>query len=187
MAKRELSSTLKNLKFMQRAVQKEEKTKIEQEVKVDDGNFISSTTQKRKCVVIMEGSPHPAIKGRMSFQNFNPTIDKLNEEPENLDQEEVPNTISGDPNERKISNREKGFSQMRPEESNISRSDNDSPVDLKRKQPEIDPETQSSSKPQRNVSGIDQSSPDNRKASRNNKKREKLDWSVLRPPPKGQT
>jgi hypothetical protein len=27
-------------------------------------------------VVVMEGNPHPgAVKGRMSFQNFNPSID----------------------------------------------------------------------------------------------------------------
>lgn len=79
MSKRELSSTLRNLKFMQRANQKEEKSKKEEEVKPED-NFFSPNTVKRKCVVIMEGDPHPgATKGRMSFQNFNPAIDKLND------------------------------------------------------------------------------------------------------------
>ncbi|CAL5386659.1 unnamed protein product [Camellia sinensis] len=43
MAKRELSNTLKNLKFMQRAVQREEKSKKEEEV-IPDGNFPSSGT-----------------------------------------------------------------------------------------------------------------------------------------------
>ncbi|KAF3954074.1 hypothetical protein CMV_020531 [Castanea mollissima] len=79
MAKRELSSTLKNLKFMQRAALREENTKKDEDVK-PDGNFCSPSTFNRKCVVIMEGDPHPgAIKGRMSFQSFNPSIDKLNE------------------------------------------------------------------------------------------------------------
>ncbi|OVA17845.1 M-phase phosphoprotein 6 [Macleaya cordata] len=101
MAKRELSSTLKNLKFMQRAAQKEEPPKKEEEVK-DDGNFASPDTQKRKCVVIMEGNPHPgALKGRMSFQSFNPSIDKLNEEAANPGQSQVPATNS----DRKMSDR----------------------------------------------------------------------------------
>lgn len=64
---------------MQRAAQREEMVKKE-EVK-PDGNFTSPGSVTRKCVVIMEGDPHPgAIKGRMSFQSFNPSIDKLNEE-----------------------------------------------------------------------------------------------------------
>ncbi|XP_030956005.1 uncharacterized protein LOC115978122 isoform X2 [Quercus lobata] len=63
MAKRELSSTLRNLKFMQRAALREENTKKDEDVKPDG-------------VVIMEGDPNPgAIKGRMSFQSFNPSID----------------------------------------------------------------------------------------------------------------
>nr|XP_023891660.1 uncharacterized protein LOC112003694 isoform X1 [Quercus suber]POE61709.1 hypothetical protein CFP56_51914 [Quercus suber] len=79
MAKRELSSTLRNLKFMQRAALREENTKKDEDVK-PDGNFCSPSTFNRKCVVIMEGDPHPgAIKGRMSFQSFNRSIDKLNE------------------------------------------------------------------------------------------------------------
>ncbi|XP_050290871.1 uncharacterized protein LOC126729578 isoform X2 [Quercus robur] len=79
MAKREISSTLRNLKFMQRAAQREENTKKEEEVKLV-GNFSSPSIVNRKCLVIMEGDPHPgAINGRMSFQSFNPSIDKLNE------------------------------------------------------------------------------------------------------------
>ncbi|KAL0015144.1 hypothetical protein SO802_002213 [Lithocarpus litseifolius] len=79
MAKRKLSSTLRNLKFMQRAALREENTKKDEDVK-PDGNFCSPSTFNRKCVVIMEGDPHSgAIKGRMSFQSFNPSIDKLNE------------------------------------------------------------------------------------------------------------
>ncbi|CAN4102459.1 unnamed protein product [Withania somnifera] len=70
MAKRELSGTLRNLKFMQRAALREEKSKKEEEV-IPDRNFPSSSAPKR-CVVIMEGDPHPGvIMGRMSFQGFN--------------------------------------------------------------------------------------------------------------------
>ncbi|KAJ0540398.1 hypothetical protein HanHA300_Chr08g0297811 [Helianthus annuus] len=47
MAKRELSSTLKNLKFMQRGANKEEKTMKEEEV-IPDGSFPANLTTK-KC------------------------------------------------------------------------------------------------------------------------------------------
>ncbi|XP_024981048.1 uncharacterized protein LOC112517898 isoform X2 [Cynara cardunculus var. scolymus] len=95
MAKRELSNTLKNLKFMQRGANKEEKTKKEEEV-IPDGNFPSFITTK-KCVVIMEGDPTPgAIRGRMSFQSFNPSIDKLNDEASNPRQSGSDATCSED-------------------------------------------------------------------------------------------
>ncbi|XP_061337917.1 uncharacterized protein LOC133284824 isoform X2 [Gastrolobium bilobum] len=95
MAKRELSNTLKNLKFMQRATLREEKTKKEEEVK-PDVNFGTTT---RKCVVIMEGDPHPgALKGRMSFQSFNPSVDKLNEEEAILRQPAAETAISRNQN-----------------------------------------------------------------------------------------
>ncbi|XP_021894426.1 uncharacterized protein LOC110812062 isoform X2 [Carica papaya] len=75
MAKREISSTLRNLKFMQRAAKNEEKAKKEEEVK-PEGNFFPPGIVNRRCVVIMEGDPHPgAVIGRMSFQSFNPSID----------------------------------------------------------------------------------------------------------------
>ncbi|VAH56610.1 unnamed protein product [Triticum turgidum subsp. durum] len=92
-AKKGLSSTLRNLKFMQRAAvaQKiEDKADVEVEeaaaevvmTPAANGGGVSSSVQvARKCVVVMEGNPHPgALKGRMSFQNFNPSIDKLNDE-----------------------------------------------------------------------------------------------------------
>nr|KJB20048.1 hypothetical protein B456_003G130300 [Gossypium raimondii] len=70
MAKRELSSTLRGLKFMQRAAQREDKVKKE-EVKPEESSAIT-----RKCVFIMEGDPHPgAVVGLMSFLSFNPSID----------------------------------------------------------------------------------------------------------------
>ncbi|KAJ0245961.1 Scarecrow-like transcription factor 11 [Hirschfeldia incana] len=79
MAKREISSTLRNLKFMQRSALKEEKKKkIEEE---PNGSFPSLGTAAKKCVVITDWEPQPgALLGRMSFQSFNPTIEKLNEE-----------------------------------------------------------------------------------------------------------
>ncbi|KAG9139350.1 hypothetical protein Leryth_011325 [Lithospermum erythrorhizon] len=46
MAKRELSSTLKNLKFMQRAARREEKTAKKEEEIVLDTNFSSSAPPK---------------------------------------------------------------------------------------------------------------------------------------------
>ncbi|XP_023512014.1 uncharacterized protein LOC111776852 isoform X3 [Cucurbita pepo subsp. pepo] len=95
MAKRELSNTLRNLKFMQRAGQREEQPKKEEEVKTDE-NFFPSSTIIRKCVVLVEGYPHPgAFKGRMSFQSFNPSIDRLNEEVASLGQHEIPGSSSG--------------------------------------------------------------------------------------------
>ncbi|XP_010262540.1 PREDICTED: uncharacterized protein LOC104601046 [Nelumbo nucifera] len=177
MAKRELSCTLKNLKFMQRAAQKEEKSKKEEEVK-PSGHFVSPGTQNRKCIVIMEGNPHPgALKGRMSFQSFNPSIDKLNEAAASLCQ---PTTISGDQNGG-TSYRENEFSVTRSESYGVARPDSDSDGDHKRKQLDVETETQYPDKSQRNASSLG----DN-KGSYKQQKREKLDWSVLRPP-KAQT
>ncbi|KAJ4869375.1 M-phase phosphoprotein 6 protein [Raphanus sativus] len=78
MAKREISSTLRNLKFMQRSAAKEEK-KIDKE---PNGSFSSlGSVVAKKCVVITDWDPQPgALLGRMSFQSFNPSIEKLNEE-----------------------------------------------------------------------------------------------------------
>ncbi|BAT91851.1 hypothetical protein VIGAN_07048800 [Vigna angularis var. angularis] len=99
MARRELSSTLKNLKFMQRAAVREEKTKREEDIKPDVSIITTPTTVTRKCVVIMEGDPHPgALKGRMSFQSFNPSVDKLNEEEARLRQPAAETTVSRNQN-----------------------------------------------------------------------------------------
>ncbi|KAG1339240.1 putative Sanguinarine reductase [Cocos nucifera] len=63
------------IQFMQRAAQREAKPKEEESVKPDGST------------VIMEGNPHPgALKGRMSFQSFNPSIEKLNEKATNIHQ-----------------------------------------------------------------------------------------------------
>lgn len=87
MVTRELSSSLRKLKFMQRAIQREEmmKKQGEEEVKIDVGvgGFIFTSavaSQLSNCVIVIEGDPKPAaIRGRMSFKGFNPLIEKLNE------------------------------------------------------------------------------------------------------------
>ncbi|KAF3954075.1 hypothetical protein ACB098_01G198700 [Castanea mollissima] len=160
MAKRELSSTLKNLKFMQRAALREENTKKDEDVK-PDGNFCSPSTFNRKCVVIMEGDPHPgAIKGRMSFQSFNPSIDKLNEAASSPVSATSTGSQSGG-----ISLRENGSPMDGAESLNTNKSSFKANGDLKRKQSEVVSETQYPSKSPKNVQGNQQSSPSNSKGS----------------------
>ncbi|KAA8543851.1 hypothetical protein F0562_021972 [Nyssa sinensis] len=180
MAKRELSSTLRNLKFMQRATQREEKTKKEEEV-TPDGNFPSSSIPK-KCVVIMEGDPHPgSVKGRMSFQSFNPLIDKLNEEAANLHHPEASATFSSNQSGR-TADRENECTKDGSESSKHDNSNSDDNGDLKRKQPEVVSDIPYPNKTRKNVEGNQESSSNNSKSSHKQSKREKLDWSVLRPP-----
>ncbi|KAL6200229.1 hypothetical protein ACLB2K_030011 [Fragaria x ananassa] len=174
MAKRELSSTLKNLKFMQRATQREEKVKKEEVVVKSDGGFGSAATQLRKCVVVMEGDPNPgAIKGRMSFKGFNPLIDKLN----NPGEPAAPASSSGIQSER-VSNRENGSS-MEAECSNIDSSNCGLNGDHKRKQSEVVSETQYPNKSPKNDQG--QSSPNKSKGSFKKPNGGKLDYNILRP------
>ncbi|KAL2557515.1 scarecrow-like transcription factor 11 (SCL11) [Forsythia ovata] len=177
MAKRELSSTLKNLKFMQRTAQKEEKGKKEEEV-TPAADFPFSSIPK-KCVVIVEGDPHPvATRGRMSFLSFNPSIDKLNEE---LHQPEASTTNSGRQSET-LSTRENGNVQ---DGLDISESDSlrcDENGDLKRKQHDVVSDTANPNKSQKNFRANQQSSPNGSHNSHKKTKHEKLDWSVLRPP-----
>ncbi|XP_031254975.1 uncharacterized protein LOC116112991 [Pistacia vera] len=180
MARRELSSTLKNLKFMQRVTHREEKIKKEEEVK-PDGNFIFPGTVKRKCVVIMEGDPHPgAIVGRMSFQSFNPSIDKLNEAASNVQQPEASASYSGNQTVRN-SERENGSSQDGAECLKV-RLPGEGNIDLKRKQSEVESEQQYSNKSPKTIEAGNQSPPSKHKGSYKQAKRDKVDWSVLRPP-----
>ncbi|KAI0509816.1 hypothetical protein KFK09_010413 [Dendrobium nobile] len=175
MAKRELSNTLKNLKFMQRAAPREEKINEQKENPEPIRNFFdtanAASPARRRCIVIVEGDPHPgALRGRMSFQSFNPSIDKLNEEATTIHQSPASNTSNGNDN---ISYRSesKGSSQEQISDS-----------ELKRKQPVVDSEIPSPSKSQK--TGIDangKSSPQNPNSSKKHKKREKLDWNLLRP------
>ncbi|XP_059429528.1 uncharacterized protein LOC132163305 [Corylus avellana] len=176
MAKRELSSTLKNLKFMQRAAAREENTKKEEEVK-PDGNLTSPITVNRKCVVIVEGDPHPgAIKGRMSFQSFNPSIDKLSEATANPESATSSSSQGGG-----ISFREGGSPMDEAGCSNVDKSNREANGDLKRKQSEVVSETQYPNKSPKDVQSNEQSAPNNSKGSFRKPKGQKLDWSVLRP------
>ncbi|PON75573.1 M-phase phosphoprotein [Parasponia andersonii] len=176
MAKREFSSTLRNLKFMQRAAQREEVIKKE-EVKPAQ-NFTSQGSVTRKCVVIMEGDPHPeATKGRMSFQSFNPVVDKLNEEATKVSQPATLATSSGT-EIRKGSIRENGSS-IEGECSDIDKPKSKANVDHKRKQSEIVSKSQYPNKSPKSDQG-DQLSSSKRKGAFKKPKDEKLDWSVLR-------
>ncbi|XP_031114042.1 uncharacterized protein LOC116017576 [Ipomoea triloba] len=180
MAKRELSSTLKNLKFMQRAAQKEEKVKKEED-NLPDSKFPASSAPKR-CVVIMEGDPHPgARKGRMSFQNFNPSIDKLNEDVPNPSQSEASATSSGRTSETNC-NRENGFSQDGPENSKQDDSSTDAKGDYKRKQDDVERDVHFPNKSHKNVHGHEGPSRRSNQKFQKQPKHEKLDWGVLRPP-----
>ncbi|KAK7272059.1 hypothetical protein RJT34_28432 [Clitoria ternatea] len=173
MARRELSSTLKNLKFMQRAALREEKTKKEEII--PDVSVGTSTAVAKRCVVIMEGDPHPgALKGRMSFQSFNPSVDKLNEEEARLRQPAA-ETMS------------------RNQNANVSFRENSSVEDqecvetdkkgvevngiVKRKQSEVICEAQYPNKSPKN----DHDDKSNNLGSFKKPSGDKLDWNVLRP------
>ncbi|KAF5744592.1 hypothetical protein HS088_TW07G00167 [Tripterygium wilfordii] len=179
MAKRELSNTLRNLKFMQRATQRDEKTKKEEDVKPDE-NFFSTSAVNKRCVVVMEGDPRPgATMGRMSFQSFNPSIDKLYEETGNALKPEAYATSSGN-HTGKVSFRENG-SLNGAECPNFDKLNYEANGDLKRKQSEEVLEKDLPNKSPKTVEGGQHSSPHNNKASFKQSKNEKLDWSVLRP------
>ncbi|GAB4824429.1 hypothetical protein Ancab_007314 [Ancistrocladus abbreviatus] len=183
MAKRELSSTLRNLKFMQRAAQKEEKPKKEEEDESKpNGTFVSPAHLSKKCVVIMEGDPHPgAVKGRMSFLNFNPTIDKLNDEAANHGHPEASASSSGQPS-GSTPDRESRLSQNGSETTEVGMPDSDGDGELKRKQAPVASEMHHQNKLHKNVEGDPQSSSHESRSSSKKQKREKLDWNILRPP-----
>lgn len=179
MSKRELSSTIKNLKFMQRARQKEELVKKEEEV-------IPPTTGNRKCVVIMEGDPTPgAVIGRMSFQNCNPSIDKLKDDAEESDNHRIPSTSTADRNGMDI-DREHGMSNNRNGGLKQSR-ENDGSEDFQRKklklETQADTDTQSSyQSPTNSITNNGGQSSTLRVRTTNQQGRDKLDWRLLRPP-----
>ncbi|KAG9454658.1 hypothetical protein H6P81_007562 [Aristolochia fimbriata] len=171
MAKRELSSTLRSLKFMQRAAQREEKAKAEQEAKAEVQVVL--TQEKKKCLVIMDGNTPVGARGRMSFQGFNPSVEKLSEEEKNarIHQQEAVSTSSG--GEKDQPGRD-GFSSGHPRVLDTAGTECNSDRDLKRKQPETEPGKQNTeNNGQREVQ---------RHSLPNKQKKEKLDWAVLRPP-----
>ncbi|KAJ6984450.1 hypothetical protein NC653_022655 [Populus alba x Populus x berolinensis] len=176
MAKRELSSTLKNLKFMQRAVQREEKTKKQGEEVKPDGNFFSLVPLRS----VMEGDPHPgAVLGRMSFQSFNPSVDKLNEAAANEASDARASTSSHQSG--RTSFRENESSPDGVECSNTAKPSSEVNGDHKRKQSEVASEIQHQNKSPKMVQDGHQSSPNSSKGSFKQPKRGKLDWNVLRP------
>ncbi|KAM7259422.1 hypothetical protein ACFE04_015163 [Oxalis oulophora] len=175
MAKRELSNTLRNLKFMQRGVKVKQEEEAIIPVVVDDGNFFSPATVK-KCVVVMEGDPHPgAVIGRMSFQRFNPSIDKMNETAANPSQPDASVSSSGGQS-GKTSFRESASSQDGMNEDNT-----EATADLKRKQSDVESKPQYPNKSPKSSNGAQQSSPGSSKGFKKPKP-EKTNWSALRPP-----
>ncbi|EYU18992.1 hypothetical protein ABFS82_04G180700 [Erythranthe guttata] len=175
MAKRELSSTLKNLKFMQRVIQKDEKAEKEEEV-MPAGDFPRSAAVKR-CVVVVEGDPHPGVtRGRMSFLSFNPSIDKLNEVASDSSETESAATSSGRQNEA-IPIRENGGSVQKLDKLEVDAND-----DLKRKQAQVFSEEGYPNKSRKNDQENQDSPQTSSRSPQKRNKREKLDWSVLRPP-----
>ncbi|XP_068644601.1 uncharacterized protein [Aristolochia californica] len=175
MAKRELSSTLRSLKFMQRATQREEKAKAEQEAKAEVQVVL--TQENKKCLVVMEGNtPGGAVCGRMSFQGFNPSVEKLREEAKHAHTHQQQGVSSSSGREREEPERDDGFSQSRPQALDTAGAESDLDRDLKRKQPETETGKQNSKK-----NGPKEGQP---LPSRSfyKQKREKLDWAVLRPP-----
>ncbi|ONK62227.1 uncharacterized protein A4U43_C07F1680 [Asparagus officinalis] len=175
MAKREMSTTLRNLKFMQRASQREEpKVKDEEQAEKPkpEESFGASPVPAKRCIVIMEGNPHPgALKGRMSFQSFNPSIDKLHDEASVVHQTQQSNI-----------SHQNGSSDREDTNSNAASPSSNS--DQKRKQPVMEMETPSSIKLQKTAAGNEneQSSSSQNNSRGKKQKRDKLDWNVLRPP-----
>ncbi|XP_031484825.1 uncharacterized protein LOC116253959 [Nymphaea colorata] len=170
MAKRELSSTLRNLKFMQRATRKEEAAKKDEE------KPIHSTTQNRKCIVIMEGDPHPgALKGRMSFQSFNPFVDKLNEEAEGRSQSQ-----HHDASKAELSTDRGNGAPESESDPNIARTDSESDDEHKTKKPKVEMDMVNESQFTRSAG---HSKPSNNKAGTSKQQSQgRFDWKVLRPP-----
>lgn len=163
---------------MQRAALREGKPKKEEEV-IPDGNFPSSSAPKR-CVVIMEGDPHPGpIKGRMSFQGFNPSIDKLSEEASKPRSQGSASAACSSETSELSTKRENGTSQCGLENPDLDDSYDDPSEDLKWKQDDTSSEAQYSNKSHKRVLDDPSSSSSNNQKS---KTPHRLDWSVLKPP-----
>ncbi|XWS28001.1 hypothetical protein CRYUN_Cryun25bG0028800 [Craigia yunnanensis] len=135
----------------------------------------------------MEGDPHPgAIVGRMPFQSFNPSIDKLNEEASNVCRPDAPGggTLSrwdayllSDFLSLNWDN-ENGYASEAANCSKVSKDNGD----LKRKQSDIDSKPQYPNKSPKNGHGVQLSPTTSKVSSKKQPKREKLNWNVLRPP-----
>jgi len=162
----------------------EEKAKVEVQEEVvaaaPSGGFGSSAQVARKCIVIMEGNPHPgAVKGRMSFQNFNPSIDKLNEEARG-DGESESASPSNHHQDSANSSRGDDVPGSRFRGFDIDSSESISLNELKRKQPELDMETPSDTPQKTNVDGRSSSQSNGRGSHKSNKREKKYDFNHLR-------
>ncbi|XP_024397793.1 uncharacterized protein [Physcomitrium patens] len=86
--KQAVSNRLSGLRFMQRAKIREDELKRQEaeaagSAAVDDSHWVTPAASASRCKVIFEGDPKPgAIIGRMSFQSFNPSVDRIVEEVE---------------------------------------------------------------------------------------------------------
>ncbi|KAJ4911046.1 scarecrow-like transcription factor 11 (SCL11) [Raphanus sativus] len=170
MAKREISSTLRNLKFMQRsALKEEEKKKKTDEEPNGSLPSLGTVVAKKKCVVITDWDPQPgALLGRMSFQSFNPSIEKLNEEAISSGGEtDAPPTSSSSSSGGKMSYSE-------PNKVERSRETTNGGGDFKRKQPE-----EQQHHPSKSMRSSDKPSPSNRQTDGFKKPKS---WSGLKPP-----
>lgn len=84
--KQSVSGRLAGLKFMQRAKIREDELKKQEaeeggSAAVDDNHWVTPAAATSRCKVIVEGDPKPgALIGRMSFQNCNPTVERIVEE-----------------------------------------------------------------------------------------------------------
>lgn len=162
---------------MQRSRQKEESVKKEQEEQV-----ISPKAGNWKCVVIMEGDPMlGAAVGRMSFQNFNPCIDKLNDEAEDIDDKRNVSTTSTADRNRMNTDKDNKVSHYEKDDINKNQ-ENDDSEDLQSKKLKVEADAQSSYWSPTNSTrhNLGQSSSvEGRKTSQ--QECHKLDWRHLRP------
>ncbi|KAF1899296.1 hypothetical protein Lal_00019423 [Lupinus albus] len=168
MARREISSTLKNLKFMQRAALREDKTKKEEDgvIVIPDANFPTTSTITRKCVVIVEGDPCPGTK--------------LNEEEAKVGQPAAETTISKNQSGN-VSFRENSSGVEGPESASIGKKSHEVNGNVKRKHVEVVGEEQYPNKASKNDQGNRQSSQKNSLGSFKKPNGDKLDWNILRP------
>ncbi|KAI4373455.1 hypothetical protein MLD38_011580 [Melastoma candidum] len=193
MAKRELSSTLRNLKFMQRAanpegkaVQKDKEDAQEVKSEADDGNFVSSDSLTKRCVVIVEGDPHPgAVIGRMSFQSFNPSVDKMNgitpDDTQTDTEPEVPSISAAAAQREKASLRKNPMAMNEEDSMDFREPKSGGSGDLKRKQSPVAGETHYPNKSPRNGVSNQGSAGAKDRSSNKRSKKDKLDWNILRP------
>eukprot|EP00892_Ulva_mutabilis_P012179 jgi/Ulvmu1/9333/UM050_0083.1 len=101
-----ISTKLMGLKFMQRAQAKKELSIQEKAAKkaLEEERFQLETEQEAKCVVVVEEEMFSG-SGRISFQNFNPDVEKINEEHQHRLQElEVDAAEKPDVSEAEMSN-----------------------------------------------------------------------------------